>query len=254
MNRWLQVGVALLASAASAGWALVLHWQPCRGFMLDASVLTGFTSGSFSDACLRRMDSSLPFPFPPEPAELTTQAASFGTVAMVFAAFAGLVLALGLQVEGWLRALVALPALLTGLMAVVSAWAAADPGRDPNASLPLWLWGSAELAAVLAVAALASDRHRHTGLSRRTFWVVVVVVWSTTMFGFGHQVSDYLLMTTFSEVDWDNPPGTGALTVVGLLVGAVLALVQRGRRPSRAAPVEGPARPRTAVGGRTLAG
>lgn len=232
MIRWRLVAALLAASAASAAGAVILHWQPCRGFMLDASVLTGFADGNFSDACLRRMDGGLPFPYPPEPAEFTLLATGLGTAAMVLAALGGLVLALGVRASAPLRGLLMAPAVLTGVTALVSARAAADPGRNPDGYLSLWLWGSAELAAVVAVIALGTARGRHIQLSRRTFWVILVMVWSTTMFGLVHQGADYLLMLNFSEADWDTPPGTGTLTVVGLLLGAVVAAVQAAHRPA----------------------
>lgn len=254
MNRWRLVAVLLVASAGSAAGALVLHWQPCRGNMLDASVLTGFADGSFSDACLRRMDTSLPFPFPPEPEEFSAWATGLGNVAMVCAALAGLVVAIGLRVAGWLRALVSLPAVLTVLIVAVSIRAAVSPARDPDDYPANWLLASAEIAAVVAVVAMARYRDDHDDLSRRTFWVVSGLLWSITVFGFLHQVSEYLLATVVSEADWDNPPTTGTLTVVVLLVGAAVAWFERGRRPPAAAPGTAVPRPKAAVDGATVAG
>lgn len=230
MNRWRLVAVLLVGSAASAAGALVLHWQPCRGFMLDASVLAGFADGNFSDACLRRMDAGLPFPYPPEPAEFTPLATGLGNLAMVFAALAGLVLALGLRGEVWLKTLLSVPALLTGLTAVVSALTAANPARDPERGLSLWLSVSNEIAAVVAVVVLVTDWTRQHG-TRRTRATVIVLLWATTAFGLLHGAGDYLFMQMVSEADWDLPPGTGTVTVVVLLVGAAMAWFEGGRRP-----------------------
>jgi hypothetical protein len=57
---WLRTAALMLASAVAAGWSTYLHWLPCRGSMLRASIVHDYDydydGGSFSDLCLRRMD------------------------------------------------------------------------------------------------------------------------------------------------------------------------------------------------------
>ena len=43
----------------------------------------------------------------------------------------------------------------------------------------------------------------------------MVVLWGTTAFGAIHTIVEYVIMTNFSEANWDSPPGTGYLTVAG---------------------------------------
>ena len=49
----------------------------------------------FSEACLRRMDGGIPFPYPPEPAEQTARASELGVAATVLTGLAWIVLVLG---------------------------------------------------------------------------------------------------------------------------------------------------------------
>jgi hypothetical protein len=50
----------------------------------------------------------------------------------------------------------------------------------------------------------------------------VVVLWGTTAFGAIHTIAEYVAMIIFSERDWDDPPGTGYLTVAVITICAIL--------------------------------
>jgi len=100
--------------------------------MLSGSIIHGYSYGpELSDACLRRMDGALPFPYPPEPAEQTAWASELGVAATVLLGLAWITLVLGL---GWSRrtkAAAALPGAASTVLAGVAAVAIGDAGRLP---------------------------------------------------------------------------------------------------------------------------
>ena len=61
--------------------------------------------------------------------------------------------------------------------------------------------------------------------TRRRFLRIVVALWGTTAFGMYHQILAYVIMVAFSERDWDEPPGTGYLTVATITISAVLTAI-----------------------------
>ena len=64
--------------------------------------------------------------------------------------------------------------------------------------------------------------------------VLVVVAWGGTAFGGLHQMAEYVAMITFSDANWDVPPGTGYLTAVGLILAGALTLAYAVRLPRSA--------------------
>ncbi|HEY5821674.1 MAG TPA: hypothetical protein VIT20_06840 [Propionibacteriaceae bacterium] len=226
---WWAASITVLAAAAATGWATYLHWLPCRGTMLSASILRGYAYGpDFSDACLRRMDGGLPFPFPSEPAEMTPGAAELGVIAVALAALAWLVLVLGLRWSIADKAIAALPGLATMMVALAAAQLAGDAGRGPDESGPGWLWWLPDLMVVGAFIALAL---RRPALTRRTELRLVVMLWGTSAFGFVHQFAAYLTAASLSDANWDNPPGTGYGTALVLVFSAVATIVLGLRNP-----------------------
>lgn len=214
---WFAAATLLLGSAAATAGSTYLHWLPCRGSMLSGSIFRGYAYGpDFSDACLRRMDGGLPFPYPPEPAEQAPWAAELGVAAMVAAALAWLVLVVGLR---WpTRA--ALPGLALLGVAVLAALAARDATRGPDAELPLWLWVSIDVTAVIALVAVGD---------RQDVRRLALVLWGTTAFGLVQSAAAYLFMTgVVSDANWDVPPGTGYLTAAALFGSAVVTLALAG--------------------------
>lgn len=234
---WLLTAGLMVASAAAVVGSTYLHWLPCRGSMVNGSIVRGYTYGTdFSDACLRRMDTGIAFPYPPEPAEQAPWASELGMAAMVLAGLAWLTLVLG---QRWLRrttSVAALPAVATLIVALVGAVALRDPARSPDAFLswPVWLTieGSALLAMVVIWIWQPEVRGPHAlGL--------LLALWGTTAFGAFHAIAEYLTMTMLSDANWDTPPGTGYLTAGVLLVSAGLIAVMTLRSPPTSAAAAG---------------
>lgn len=223
----------LLAAAGAAGWATYLHWLPCRGTLLSGSILRGYRyEPAFSDACLRRMDSGLPFPSPPEPLERTPWAAELGVTAMVLTGVAWLVLLLGMRWSLRTKAVAALPGLATLVLAAVSARAIGDAARGGDDPLSAWLLLTPEVAALVAVVAIFAWQPE---IDDARVLLVLVLAWGTTAFGFLHMVGEYAFMVVFSDANWDAPPLTGYVTVATLVVAAVLTTTLALRLPLRPA-------------------
>jgi hypothetical protein len=134
---WLLMASLMLAAAVATVWSTYLHWLPCRGSMLNGTILRGYDYGSgFSDACLRRMDTGLPFPYPPEPAEVTPWASELGIAAAGLAGLAWLALVLGLPWSLRTKAVAALPTLATFVVALVGARPFAMPRAAMTTTSP----------------------------------------------------------------------------------------------------------------------
>jgi hypothetical protein len=68
------------------------------------------------------------------------------------------------------------------------------------------------------------------------YWLrLVVVLWGTTAFGAIHTIAEYVAMIIFSERDWDDPPGTGYLTVATITISAILTVIMTLRAPQSGA-------------------
>jgi hypothetical protein len=69
----------------------------------------------------------------------------------------------------------------------------------------------------------------------------MLALWGATAFGFVHAVAEYIAMTTFSDANWDVPPGTGYLTAAVLVTRVVLTVViMRSPTPTDASAVVAP--------------
>jgi hypothetical protein len=101
---WLLTSALMLASAASAAWSTYLYWLPCRGTMLEGTIVHpgGGDGRSYEeyekldpavkasmDACLRRMDGDI--------SELAPWTSELGVAATALAGVAWLTLVLGLR-------------------------------------------------------------------------------------------------------------------------------------------------------------
>lgn len=211
--------VAMLAAAAATAWSTYLHWLPCRGTLLNGSFLRGYAYGpDFSDGCLRRMDTGLPFPSPPEPAEQAPWASELGVVAMTLVGVAWIGLVLGMRWSRRTTVVAVLPGLATWALAAVAAVASVDAGRSPDDGPSRWLWLAPEAGALVALWAIWSWQ---TELRGRGFSRLLVAVWGTTAFGLFHEEAEYTVMIASSDANWDTPPLTGFLTVTVLAVAAV---------------------------------
>jgi hypothetical protein len=221
-RRWPWIGASLLLVAAGVAAALstYLHWWPCRGTLLDGSLLFGYRYGSdFSDECLRRMDAGGPFPIPSTALERAPWASQLGIAAMVLAGAAWLVLVLGMNWSGRTKAVATLPGL-TGLAVALDAALASAVGSSTDGA-PSVLGCAPEVSALVALAAIWGWQPETRG---RHLVRVVVVAWGATAFGSVHLISDYILMFMLSDANWDTPPLTGSLTALTILISGVLTL------------------------------
>jgi hypothetical protein len=171
------------------------------------------------DACLRRMDGDI--------SELAPWTSELHVVAIALLGVAWLTLVLGLRWRLRTRAVAALPGLATLVVAVAEAAALGDAGH-----VPMMLLFSIELSAVVALIAILAWQSEVIG---RCWLRLVVVLWGTTAFGAIHTIAEYVAMIIFSERDWDDPPGTGYLTVAVITICAILTVIMTLRAPHKGA-------------------
>ena len=233
---WLLGAGLLLASAVATAVSTHLHWLPCRGSMLSGSILQGYRYGpDFSDACLRTMDGGMPFRYLSERSEPVPGAAESAAAALLLVGLAWLVPVLALAWSTRLKVLLGLPTVANLVLALV-AWSAR--GR---ASSPLFdhLGLVVDLAAAVAAFVVLSEA------TTRQTWALglrlVVLLWATTAFGMFHGFFSYASMATFSDANWDGPPGTGYNTAAFLVLAAVVTMILTlvpARRPSDVEPAD----------------
>jgi hypothetical protein len=218
---WWVATACLLGSGITAGVATYRHWMPCEGSLLAETVLEPFGPRvDFSDECLRRMDGGALFPVP-DVAERAPGVVALGGTAMMLAGFAWLVLVLAMRWSGRTRAVAVLPALLTLVLsgaAVVGVGAA----RSSSELVSVWLAAAVDVTAVAALCAIWSWE---TAVRGRDLLRILIMLWSVTSFGFFRLAIDLTIMMAWSSANWDVPPGTGWLTVAGLLASSVVAAV-----------------------------
>ena len=224
---WLVSALLMLASAAAAIWSTYLHWLPCRGSMLNGSILSGPTA-DFTAACLRRMDAGLPFPSTFDTDDQAPWASELGVAATVLAGLAWLTLVFGLRWSLRTKAVAALPSLAAIVVAVVCGLALAGvtsyPGEFFLVRLRLAIDGAALLALIMILAWQPEARGR--GLLR-----LLVVLWGATAFGIIHFSAEWIAMEFFSAANWDVPPGTGYLTGATLIISCLLTVLMALRPP-----------------------
>jgi hypothetical protein len=235
---WLVTAGLMLAAAAAAGWSTYLYWLPCRGSMLEGTLIQPYTDdgGSYEDfeklapaikakllACDARMDG-----------DITGQApwtSELHLVAMVLVGMAWLLLVIGLRWRLRTKAVAALPGLATVVLALAVAATIGDAERGEDHPLLTILPVAIEWSALLALAMVRVWQPEVR--ARRHFLRVVVVLWGTAAFGLFHQMLAYMIIVGFSERDWDEPPGTGYLTVATIAISAILTVIMTLRAPQR---------------------
>ena len=230
----------MLASAMAAAWSTYLYWLPCRGSMLEGTLIQPYTNDGRSyeeyekldpavkasmDACLRRMDGDIS-----EQAPWTSELLVF---AMVLLGVAWLTLVLGLRWQLRTKAVAAVPGIGTVVVALAVAATIGDADRGEDHPLLTMLLAAVEWSALLALAMIWAWQPEVR--TRRRFLRVVVALWGTTAFGIFHQMLAYMIMVGFSERDWDEPPGTGYLTVAAVTISAILLVIMTLRIPRTAA-------------------
>lgn len=216
---WLVLATLMSAAAAAAAGATHLHWLPCSDAMLNGSVFNGYRYDvELTDACLRRMDAGLPFPFLPEIGERETVSAELAILAI---SLLGLAWVVFIAAQRWalrVRAVAALPGLMTCALAGVVALTLQIPGWSGDLPVSAWLALSVDLTALLAVAVivLRSEAATRTGY--------LVALWGVASFGWMRTIGDYALMIWLSNANWDSPPGTGYVTAATIALSGMLAL------------------------------
>jgi len=117
-------------------------------------------------------------------------------------------------------------------MALAVAVTIGDAERGEDHSLLTMLPVVVEWSALLALAVIWVWQPEVR--TRRPFLRLAVALWGTTAFGIFHQMLAYMIMVGFSERDWDEPPGTGYLTVATITISAILTAIVTLRTPRRA--------------------
>ncbi len=237
---WLLTAALMLASAVAAAWSTYLYWLPCRGTMLEGTLLQPFSGDGRTyeeyekldpavkasmDACLRRMDG-----------DITGQApwtSELLVLAMALAGVAWLTLVFCLRWQLRTKAVAALPGLITVVMALAVAVTIGDVEQGEDHSLLTTLLAAVEWSALLALAVIWVWQPEVR--TRRRFLRLAVALWGTTAFGIFHQMLAYMIMVGFSERDWDEPPGTGYLTVATITISAILTAIMTLRTPRKVA-------------------
>jgi hypothetical protein len=236
---WLLTAGLMLVSAVAAAWSTYLYWLPCRGTMLEGTLLQPFSGDGRTyeeyekldpavkasmEACLRRMDGDISGQAP--------WTSELLILAMALAGVAWLTLVLGLQWQLRTKAVAALPGLATVVMALATAVTIGDAERGQDNPLLRMMLVAVEWSALLALAVIWAWQPEMR--TRRRFLRLAVAVWGTTAFGIFHQMLAYVIMVGFSERDWDEPPGTGYLTVAAIAISAILIVIMTLRMPPRA--------------------
>ena len=223
----------MLASAVAAIWSTYLHWLPCRGSMLNSSILSGPTF-DFTAGCLRRMDAGLPFPSTFDVDDQAPWASELGVAGTVLAALAWLTLVFGLRWSLRTKAVAAIPSVAGFVVAVVCGGDLAGVTSYPDefflVRLRLAIDGSALLALIMILAWQPEMRGR--SLLR-----LLLVLWGATAFGMVHAAADWIAMGFFNA-GWDVPPGTGYLTGTTLIISGLLTVCMALRPPQTDPTVE----------------
>jgi hypothetical protein len=249
---WLLSAGLMLASAVAAAWSTYLYWLPCRGTMLEGTLLQPFSGDGRTyeeyekldpaikasmDACLRRMDGDISGQAP-----WTSELLVF---AMAFVGLAWLTLVFCVRWQLRTKAVAALPGLATVVMALAVAVTIGDAERGEGHSLLRMVLVAVEWSALLALAVIWVWQPEER--TRRRFLRLAVALWGTTAFGIFHQMLAYMIMIIFSERDWDEPPGTGYLTVATITISAILTVIMTLRAPHTSEKRQAAPRPQEAA-------
>jgi hypothetical protein len=153
-------------------------------------------------------------------------------LAMALAGLAWLTLVIGLRWRLRTKAVAALSGLGTVVMALAVAVTIGDAEQGEDGSLLRMMLVAVEWSALLALAVIWAWQPEVR--TRRRFLRLAVAVWGTTAFGIFHQMLAYMIMVGFSERDWDEPPGTGYVTVAAITISAILIVIMTLGMPPRA--------------------
>lgn len=217
---WLASAVLLLCSGLATAWATSLWWLPCRGVVLAGTILSPLQN-EIPGECLVRMDQGLPYEV--RIAEAPVLMYDLAALALLAGALAWLVLVIGLPwrraERGWLLAL----AGALGLAALC----ARLPELADRFSLATALL-VVDVAILIAVSVLAQRALRGDRVMRRV-WIPLLAVCALGVVG---RVLDFAVMTGWSQLNWDIPPGTGYLGAAVLLLAAIVMAPMAARATS----------------------
>ncbi len=236
---WIAAGFLLLASAALAAASVYLLWLPCQGSMLDGTPFGPREAQELAEGCSRRMDEGFPLAFFPEDVGLTPSASELGGLAMLVASASWIVLILGLRLSRHTRWIALIAAVFPVIFATLNLAAAINPNSGLDRAVSPGLWWAVDL---VALAVLLVIHITNRALDPETFLGLALVLWGATSFGLVHLFTEFMIMITFNEYNWDTPPGTGWITVgVLVLSGAASLWFGRGQHAS---PTVSPVSPR----------
>jgi hypothetical protein len=227
----------MLAAAVTAAWSTYLYWLPCRGTMLEGTILDPYTGDGRTYEEYQRLDPAIKASLRACEArmdgDISGQApwtSELFVVAMALAGLAWLTLVVGLRWQLRTKAIAALPGLATLATAVlVGTVTIGDAERAGDQPLLETLPVAIEWTALIALAAIWIWQPEVHG--RRLVLRLLMALWGTTAFGMYHQMLAYMIMVGFSERDWDEPPGTGYLTVAVITISAILIVILTLRMP-----------------------
>lgn len=247
---WLLSSLLLAAAAVTAGLVTHLFWLPCRGSMLQGSLLFPVEIGSaFSDTCHVQMDAGTPFPFRAGGGQQSWWSSLLAGGSIVLAALAWLPPAFGLGWRGRTQAALTLPVLTSLLLAAATFPVARRIGVDSGSPGAIGLWLSVEVAGVVAILAVGRWESAAGG---GTLVRLLALSWGATAFGLVHQLLDYSFMITTNSANWDVPPGTGYGTSAVLALSALLTALSCLRHRPLTSTRPPAARPDRPDGGPTL--
>jgi hypothetical protein len=238
-RTWLLTAALMLASAVAAAWSAYLYWLPCRGTMLEGTILDPYTDDGRSYEEYEKLDSAVKAAMRACEArmdgDISAQApwtSELLVLAIALAGVAWLTVVLGLRWQLRTKAVAALPGLATVVMALAVAVTIGDAEREEDHFLLTMLPVAVEWSALLALAVIWVWQPEVR--NRRRFLRLAVALWGATAFGIFHQMLSYMIMVGFSERDWDEPPGTGYLTVATITISAILTAIMTLSTPRRA--------------------
>jgi hypothetical protein len=185
---WSLAAGLMLTSAFAAAWSTYLYWLPCRGSMLDGTLIHPYADDgrSYEEfekldpavkarlfACEARMDGDISGQAP--------WTSELLVLAMALAGLAWLTLVFGLRWQLRTKAVAALPGLATVGMALAVAVTIGDAERGEDNPLLTMLLVAVECSALLALAMIWVWQPEVR--TRPRFLRLAVALWGTTAFG-----------------------------------------------------------------------
>lgn len=235
---FLAAELLLIAASGVVVWVTHLGWAPCAGSMFESTQFDPTPhDANFSPACYEAMDHGDGFPISSwleSPLQQTVN--GLNAIALLLLGLAWVLLVRSRGVQGVRALLASLPGVLNlWLAAVATAGFIWPPAETPGtAGIAILLMDIAGLVGVLVLlSGTAASRSAGSGIR------IVLLAFAVTAPSLSRILTDYLVMSTFSEANWDSPPGTGFLTAFSIALFAILSMIVgviarlAGLRPAR---------------------